>query len=103
MKGVLICFLVVTFLLAGYSLGRGQETILKIDVAGNERIDRGVVVAAVKTKEKEAYDPEKIREDIKTIYKTGFFNIICSQGYYAMCIYQLNQLVPILNPADQPG
>jgi outer membrane protein insertion porin family len=74
MKGVLICFLVVTFLLAGYSLGRGQETILKIDVTGNERIDRGVVAAAVKTKEKEAYDPEKIRDDIKNIYKTGFFS-----------------------------
>jgi outer membrane protein insertion porin family len=74
MKEGLICFLVVTFILAGYSLGRGQETILKIDVTGNERIDRGVVAAAVKTKEKEAYDPEKIRDDIKNIYKTGFFS-----------------------------
>jgi outer membrane protein insertion porin family len=74
MKRVSICLLVVTFLLAGYSLGRGQETILKIDVTGNERIDRGVVANAIKTKEKEAYDPEKIREDIKTIYKTGFFS-----------------------------
>ena len=74
MKGGLICFIVVTFLLAGYSLVRGQETILKIDVTGNERIDRGVVANAIKTKEKQAYDPDKIRDDIKNVYKTGFFS-----------------------------
>jgi outer membrane protein insertion porin family len=74
MKRGVVCLIVVTFLLAGYSLGSGQETILKIDITGNERIDRGVIANALKTKEKEAYDPEKIREDMKNVYKTGFFS-----------------------------
>ncbi|HEX2967032.1 MAG TPA: outer membrane protein assembly factor BamA [Syntrophorhabdaceae bacterium] len=50
------------------------ETVTKIEVTGNERIDAGVVLNAVKTKENTPYDLDKIREDMKNIYKTGFFS-----------------------------
>jgi len=50
------------------------ETILKIEITGNERIDTGFIVNAIKTKENTPYSLDKIREDMKNIYKTGFFS-----------------------------
>jgi outer membrane protein insertion porin family len=57
-------------------IANGSETILKIEVTGNERIDTGFIVNAIKTKENTPYDLDKIREDMKNIYKTGFFSDI---------------------------
>jgi outer membrane protein insertion porin family len=74
MKGEFLCFLLITCILTGYALGQDKDVIIKLDVTGNDRIERGVVINAVKTKEKEAYDPDKIKEDMKNIYKTGFFS-----------------------------
>jgi outer membrane protein insertion porin family len=56
-----------------------QETvkiikIIKINITGNERIDTGFIMNNIKTKENEPYNLDKIREDMKNIYKTGFFN-----------------------------
>jgi outer membrane protein insertion porin family len=50
------------------------ERILKIEITGNERIDTGFIVNAIKTKENIPYNLDKIREDMKNIYKTGFFS-----------------------------
>ena len=43
-------------------------------MVGIERIDKGVVMNAIKTKENDVYDPARIGEDIKSIYKTGYFS-----------------------------
>jgi len=53
-----------------------QETvkIIKINITGNERIDTGFIMNNIKTKENSPYNLDKIREDMKSIYKTGFFN-----------------------------
>ncbi len=74
MKKGLLCFLLITCILTGYALGQERNIIIKLDVTGNDRIERGVVINVIKTKEKEVYDPDKIREDMKNIYKTGFFS-----------------------------
>ena len=50
------------------------ETILKIEITGNERIDTGFIVNVIKSKENTPYNLDKIREDMKNIYKTGFFS-----------------------------
>ena len=50
------------------------ERIAKIEVTGNERIDTAFIINNVKTKEREAYNLDKLREDMKNIYKTGFFS-----------------------------
>ncbi|HNT69544.1 MAG TPA: outer membrane protein assembly factor BamA [Syntrophorhabdaceae bacterium] len=50
------------------------ERIAKIEVTGNERIDTAFIMNNVKTKEREAYNLDKLREDMKNIYKTGFFS-----------------------------
>lgn len=50
------------------------DKIARIDVVGNERIDKGVVTNAIKSKEGDAYDPSRVGEDLKSIYKTGYFS-----------------------------
>lgn len=73
MKQLLFSFVfccILTTLLFASENGR----IAKIDVVGIERIDRGVVMNAIKSKENDVYDPARIGEDIKSIYKTGYFS-----------------------------
>jgi outer membrane protein insertion porin family len=70
----LLCFLLITCILTGYAFGQAKDVIIKVDVTGNDRIERGVVINAIKSKEKEAYDPERVRDDMKSVYKTGFFS-----------------------------
>ncbi len=55
---------------------RGQESerIAKIEITGNESIDKGFIANSIKSKANDPYDLNKIREDMKRIYKTGFFS-----------------------------
>jgi outer membrane protein insertion porin family len=70
-----LAFLPFLFCLFGTLLfAADSEKVVRIDVIGNEKIDRGVVLNAVKTKPGDPYDPAKIAEDLKNIYKTGFFS-----------------------------
>jgi outer membrane protein insertion porin family len=71
---VLALFLAFCCIYSGLSLAAENEKVAKVEVIGNERIDRGVVFNAVKTKEGEVYDAAKVGEDLKNIYKTGFFS-----------------------------
>jgi outer membrane protein insertion porin family len=66
---VLFCGIFTTLLFA-----QDNGRIAKIDVVGNERIDKGVVTNAIKSRENDVYDPAKIGEDLKSIYKTGYFS-----------------------------
>lgn len=56
------------------ALAEDAEKVAKIEITGNESIDKGVVMNAIKTKENDPYDLNKIREDMKSIYKIGFFS-----------------------------
>ncbi len=51
-----------------------QDKISKINVTGNEKIDTGFIYNNIKLKENDPYDLDKIREEMKNIYKTGFFS-----------------------------
>jgi outer membrane protein insertion porin family len=57
-----------------FVLAQQVEKIARIEVTGNESIDRGVIINSVKTKENDPYNLDKLREDMKNIYKTGFFS-----------------------------
>ena len=50
------------------------ERIAKVSVTGNERIDTALIMKSIRVKENEPYSLDKIREDMKNIYKTGFFS-----------------------------
>lgn len=50
-----------------------KEVIEKIKIAGNLRIGEDVILSQIKTKEGEIFSPEKLNEDLKAIYKMGYF------------------------------
>ena len=52
----------------------GPPKIAKIEITGNESIDKGFIANAIKIKENDPYDLDKIRDDMKSIYRTGFFS-----------------------------
>lgn len=69
-------FFAILFLLftAPMLSAQQQDKIARVEIIGNERVDKGFIANAIRTKENEVFDSEKIREDIKSIYKTGFFS-----------------------------
>jgi len=50
-----------------------QGVIKEIVVFGNERVDNRIVLKEIKSKVGEPFSPEKVREDIKAIYRLGYF------------------------------
>ena len=71
---ILACFLVFCCISSGLLFAAESDRVAKVEVIGNERIDKGVVLNAAKTKEGDVYDATKVGEDLKNIYKTGFFS-----------------------------
>ena len=70
-----IILTIVFFIALPFSLmASDAETILKIEITGNEKIDTGFIMNVIKTKENTPYNLDKIREEMKNIYKTGFFS-----------------------------
>lgn len=50
-----------------------KAVIAEIKVQGNDRIEADAVKAAVKSKKGELLRPDQVKEDIKAIYKLGYF------------------------------
>jgi outer membrane protein insertion porin family len=72
---VIKILLVICFILISTSVWAQQlDKIARIEITGNESIDRGAILNSVKTKENDPYNLDKLREDMKNIYKTGFFS-----------------------------
>jgi outer membrane protein insertion porin family len=69
---ILLTITIVIFSLSVWA--NDTDKIIKIDVTGNERIDKGFITNNIKIKENDPFDLDKIREDMKNIYKTGFFS-----------------------------
>ncbi len=72
LKGII--FLLLILCLPVILSAQEAERVSKIEVTGNERVDTAVITNNIKTKEGDAYNLDKIREDMKNIYKTGFFS-----------------------------
>lgn len=50
------------------------DRIARIEITGNESIDRGAILNSVKSRENDPFNLDKLREDMKSIYKSGFFS-----------------------------
>lgn len=74
MPRVLSTLLVCIFLCS--SAFAGQETIDKIVITGNRRIESSAILTAIKLKSGDTFFEEKIDEDIKSIFGLGFFTDI---------------------------
>ena len=53
---------------------RRDQFIADIAPEGNRRIDSGAISRKIKTKAGDSYNPTVLREDLKAIYKMGYFN-----------------------------
>lgn len=51
----------------------GKERVLRIVVKGNRRIERDAILGVMQTREGETLAPAHLREDLKAIYKMGYF------------------------------
>ncbi|MBI4644887.1 MAG: outer membrane protein assembly factor BamA [Deltaproteobacteria bacterium] len=51
----------------------GKERIVRIVVKGNRRIERDAILGAMQTREGETISPARLREDLKAVYKMGYF------------------------------
>ncbi len=75
MSGMKKILFTVTFLLL-VNVFLCADIIEKIIVEGNKKVSRDTVLFYMKTAEKAVYSPEKLREDFKSLWKTGFFENI---------------------------
>lgn len=51
-----------------------QARIAKVQVSGNSRIDTGAIMAHIKNRQGDIYDPLLLRRDLKDIFRMGFFD-----------------------------
>jgi outer membrane protein insertion porin family len=51
----------------------GKERINRLNVKGNRRIEKDAILGVMQTREGEILSPARLREDLKSIYKMGYF------------------------------
>jgi outer membrane protein insertion porin family len=68
---LLLLFLAVAF---GKAYGQERALIKQIDVKGSRKIDEATIRFKLKTKVGEPFFLEKTREDVKALYRLGFFD-----------------------------
>ena len=51
----------------------GKERIALLDVKGSRRIEKDAILGVMQTREGEVLAPARLREDLKSIYKMGYF------------------------------
>ena len=52
----------------------GQEKVAKVEVSGNKGIENAAITAVIKTKAGTAYSPLVLDQDIRAIWKLGYFD-----------------------------
>ena len=78
----LLLFCCYLLILACNNFGWAQDTISvkAIDIRGNRRIETPTILAKIKTREGDLYSADKIREDIKALYSTDYFEDIMAES-----------------------
>ncbi len=51
----------------------GKERIARLNVKGNRRIEKDAILGVMQTREGEILAPARLREDLRSIYKMGYF------------------------------
>jgi outer membrane protein insertion porin family len=51
----------------------GKERILRVQVKGNRRIERDAILGVMQTREGDFLSPGRLRDDLRAIYKMGYF------------------------------
>jgi outer membrane protein insertion porin family len=64
--------LLILFLYTGICAGE-EDTIYKITVLGNVKVEEGVIRGAIKSREGGPFSSEQVREDLRSIFGLGYF------------------------------
>jgi outer membrane protein insertion porin family len=64
--------LLILFLYTGICAGE-EDTIYKITVLGNVKVEEGVIRGAIKSREGGSFSSEQVREDLRSIFGLGYF------------------------------
>ncbi len=67
----LFLFLALTF---GKAYGQEQAQVKQLDIKGSRKIDEATIRFKLKTRVGEPFSLEKMREDVKTVYRLGFYD-----------------------------
>jgi outer membrane protein insertion porin family len=51
----------------------GKERVTRIEVKGNRRIEKDAILGVMQTREGDLLSPARLRDDLKSIYKMGYF------------------------------
>ncbi|MBZ0168116.1 Surface antigen (D15) [Candidatus Methylomirabilis lanthanidiphila] len=68
---ILSVFFVLAF---GNAFGQEQAPVKQLDIKGSRKIDEATIRFKLKTRVGEPFSLEKIREDVKTVYRLGFYD-----------------------------
>ncbi|MDE2320975.1 MAG: outer membrane protein assembly factor BamA [candidate division NC10 bacterium] len=67
----LFLFLALAF---GKAYGQEQAQVKQLDIKGSRKIDEATIRFKLKTRVGEPFSLEKVREDVKTVYRLGFYD-----------------------------
>jgi outer membrane protein insertion porin family len=70
---LLVAFILIAFSSLGFAEDN-QIRIKLIEVDGNRKIDTATILSKISLKEGDLFSPEQIREDIKALYRLGYFD-----------------------------
>ena len=56
-----------------------QEIVVRIDIEGNRRVEANIIKINISSKIGEPLSPETVREDIKNIFKLGYFEDVSAE------------------------
>src|SRR4030066_931072 len=71
MRRILPALLILGFLV-GICAG-AEETIFKITILGNTKVEEGVLRGAIKSREGGRFSTEQVRDDLRSIFGLGYF------------------------------
>jgi len=76
-------FILLTLSLLFFSPGFAQEREIRvklIEIKGNQKIDRMTLLSKLTVKEGDLFSPDQIQDDIKNLYKMGFFEHVAVES-----------------------
>ena len=79
-RPLFLAFCLLFFLLPGWVGAQDQPLVTQIDVVGARKVEEATVRFKLKTRVGDAYSPEVVREDIKSLYSLGYFEDIVVQA-----------------------
>ncbi len=71
-KLIKICIIIFLFLVVN-TLFAENNRIFRINILGNEKIEKDAIMPFISSKVGDVFSPDKVKQDVKSIYRMGYF------------------------------